>query len=211
MRFAGDVIGDAEFSYDENALANDQLIKDYIVALRANARQWSANTKTRAEVKHANFKPHAQKGTGNARQGCIVAPQYKGGGRVHAPKPKFDQHVKVNRKEKRAAVRSLFVQRGMEEDLFILDEAGIALDAPKTKEMSRFIRTLGKGNKRVLICLPEQREDKLFDNFILSTRNLKNVSVMTISNVNGYDLLVNRAIVLLDSATETFQTMMRGE
>ena len=75
-----------------SANKNLQMIKDYLVAIRANARQWSANTKGRSEVNHTTKKPHPQKGTGNARQGSLAAPQYKGGGRVFGPKPKFDQH-----------------------------------------------------------------------------------------------------------------------
>src|SRR5256885_151263 len=89
------------------AQVNSQLVKDYIVALRANARQWSANTKGRSEVNHSTKKPHAQKGGGRSRQGSLAAPQYKGGGRVFGPKPKFDQHVKINQKERRSAIRAL--------------------------------------------------------------------------------------------------------
>jgi large subunit ribosomal protein L4 len=65
-----------------NAEANGQMVKDYIIALRANARQWSANTKGRSEVNHTTKKPHPQKGGGRSRQGSLAAPQYKGGGRV---------------------------------------------------------------------------------------------------------------------------------
>ena len=94
-----------------NAEANSQMIKDYIVALRANARQWSANTKTRAEVKHTTKKPHPQKGQGRARHGSLVSPQYRGGGRVFGPRPKFDQHVKINQKERKAAIRFLLSEK----------------------------------------------------------------------------------------------------
>ena len=79
-------------------IANPQMVKDYLVAYRANQRQWSANTKSRAEVNHSGQKPHPQKGTGRARQGYLGSPQYKGGGRVFGPKPKFDQNVKMNKK-----------------------------------------------------------------------------------------------------------------
>ena len=94
-----------------DAEANSQMIKDYIVALRANARQWSANTKTRSEVKHTTKKPHPQKGQGRARHGSLVGPQYRGGGRVFGPKPKFDQHVRVNQKERKAAIRFLLAEK----------------------------------------------------------------------------------------------------
>ena len=84
---------------------NKQMIKDYLVAIRKNMRQWSANTKGRKEVQKSGQKPHAQKGSGRARQGCLAAPQYKGGGIVFGPKPKFDQHVRINKKERQACQR----------------------------------------------------------------------------------------------------------
>ena len=108
----GKHLGDVEVNEAlVNAEANGQSIKDYIVALRANARQWSANTKGRSEVNHTTKKPHPQKGGGRARQGSLAAPQYKGGGRVFGPKPKFDQHVKINRKERQAAIRFLLSEK----------------------------------------------------------------------------------------------------
>ena len=81
-----------------------QSIKDYIVAIRKNARQWSASTKVRKEVSHTGRKPHPQEGQGRSRQGDLAAPQYKGGGIVFGPKPKFNMHVRINRKERRAAI-----------------------------------------------------------------------------------------------------------
>src|SRR5690349_7181997 len=93
------------------AEANTQMIKDYIVAIRENQRQWSASTKGRSEVVHTTKKPYRQKGTGNARQGSLVSPQFRGGGIVHGPKPKFDQHVRINKKEKKAAIRALIGEK----------------------------------------------------------------------------------------------------
>src|SRR3990172_8715351 len=91
--------------------AHPQSVKDYLVAIRKNARQWSASTKTRAEIQRTGRKPHPQKGQGRSRQGDLAAPQYKGGGIVFGPKPKFDMHVRINKKERRAAVRSMIVQK----------------------------------------------------------------------------------------------------
>src|SRR6185369_15092888 len=118
--------------------ANSQMIKDYLVALRANARQWSANTKTRAEVCHSGKKPHPQKGTGRARQGYLGAPQYKGGGRVHAPRPKFEQHIRINKKERKAAIRHLLIEKIQENKLHIL--AFEPFQEAKTKRMAEFIK-----------------------------------------------------------------------
>src|SRR6188508_895850 len=116
------------------------MIKDYIVALRANARQWSANTKTRSQVKHTTKKPHPQKGQGRARQGSLVAPQYRGGGRVFGPKPKFDQHVKVNQKERKAAIRFLIAEKLKENRVWLIENT--EMDAPKTKMIAGFLKGL---------------------------------------------------------------------
>jgi large subunit ribosomal protein L4 len=136
---AGKEVG--QVSIDErliNAEANGQMVKDYIIALRANARQWSANTKTRAEVKHTTKKPHPQKGQGRARQGSLVAPQYRGGGRVFGPKPKFDQHVRINRKERKAAIRFLLAEKLKENRVRLIDDT--AMDAPKTSMLAQFVK-----------------------------------------------------------------------
>src|SRR3989344_140823 len=90
--------------------AHSQSMKDYIVAIRNNARQWSANTKRRSEVNHTGRKPHPQKGQGRARQGDLAAPQYKGGAVVWGPRPK-DIHTRINKKERRAAIRYLMAEK----------------------------------------------------------------------------------------------------
>src|SRR5262249_50537758 len=124
------------------------MVKDYIVALRENARQWSASTKSRAEVNHSGQKPHPQKGTGRARQGYLGAAQYKGGGRVHAPRPKFDQHVRINRKEKRAVIRHLIVEKIRENRLHVLQFEEMA--EPKTKKIAAFLKSRNLQGKKVL-------------------------------------------------------------
>src|SRR5277367_1501863 len=116
------------------------MIKDYIVALRANARQWSANTKTRAEVKHTTKKPGPQKGQGTARHGSLVGPQFRGGGRVFGPKPKFDQHVKINQKERKAAIRHLLADKIKENRIWIIENTD--MESPKTKIVANFLKEL---------------------------------------------------------------------
>src|SRR5262245_15753720 len=123
------------------------MIKDYIIALRANARQWSASTKGRSEVNHSTKKPHPQKGGGRSRQGSLAAPQYKGGGRVFAPRPKFDQHVKINKKERQAAIRCLIGEKIRDNKLHIIDST--ELKTPKTKTIASFLKKL-QADKRVL-------------------------------------------------------------
>jgi large subunit ribosomal protein L4 len=194
-----------------NAEANGQMIKDYIVALRRNARQWSANTKGRSEVNHSTKKPHPQKGGGRARQGSLAAPQYKGGGRVFAPKPKFDQFVRINKKERQAAIRSLIGEKIRDNHLYVIDD--IEMDAPKTKSIAEFMKSLELG-KRVLFLgegkyvevetgeetkLVSVRNDK-HGNFIKSARNLPKVAFQLAANVSGYDVIIAHDIVVTKSA-----------
>src|SRR3990172_11505661 len=97
------------------------MIKDYLVALRANERQWSANTQVRSEVNHSGQKPHPQKGTGKARQGYLGSPQYRGGGRVFGPRPKPGlERIRINKKEKRAAIRHLLAEKALGQRIFVL-------------------------------------------------------------------------------------------
>jgi large subunit ribosomal protein L4 len=194
-----------------NVEANSQMIKDYIVALRANARQWSANTKTRSEVKHTTKKPHPQKGQGRARQGSLVAPQYRGGGRVFGPKPKFDQHVKINQKERKAAIRFLLAEKLKENRIWLIEDT--KMDAPKTKTIADFLKGLDMSGRVLILGEGSFTEvetegqvqrvsvrSKKHDNFVKSMRNLPKVNFMLASNTNGYDVMIARDIILTESA-----------
>ncbi len=209
---AGEEIG--QIVVDEcliNAEANSQMVKDYIVALRANARQWSANTKTRAEVKHTTKKPHPQKGQGRARHGSLVGPQFRGGGRVFGPKPKFDQHVKVNQKERKAAIRFLIAEKIKENRIWLIENTN--MDAPKTKTIASFLKGLDI-QKRVLFLGEStfteiKTEEKMqrisiksakHNHFVKSMRNLPKADFMLASNISGYDIMIARDIILTESA-----------
>lgn len=176
--------------------ANGQMIKDYIVAVRENARQWSASTKTRAEVAHTTKKPHAQKGTGNARQGTLVAPQHRGGGRAHGPRPKFNQHVRVNKKERRAVIRALLAEKIRDGRVTVVDH--MQMDAPQTKDVSRFLRT--RGLSRGVLFLGDHKEQ--FDegriHFCKSVRNLAQASFLPATQLSGYDILVAHDLVVTE-------------
>lgn len=194
-----------------NAEANSQMIKDYIVALRANARQWSANTKTRSEVRHTTKKPHPQKGQGRARQGSLVAPQYRGGGRVFGPKPKFDQHVKINQKERKAAIRFLIAEKVKENRVWLINST--EMNSPKTKTVVNFLKGINVQG-RVLILGETTFADietegkvqrisvssKKHEHFIKSLRNLPKAEFMLASNISGYDVMIARDIILTESA-----------
>ncbi len=187
------------------AAVNKQMMKDYLVALRANQRQWSASTQTRAEVSHTKRKPFAQKGTGNARQGFLGSPQFKGGGRVHAPRPKFDQHVRINRKEKRLAIRSLLGEKIKESQAHILEYK--SLKAPQTKILAKFIKTLNLCGKRVLFLA----ENGDYSTLSKSLSNLPKVEFVYFPNVNGYDLALCQEIVILESAVGQLNETLGGK
>lgn len=219
--FEGKELGSVEVSDDlMNAEANGQMVKDYIIALRANARQWSANTKGRSEVSHTTRKPHPQKGGGRARQGSLVAPQYKGGGRVFGPKPKFDQHVKINKKQRIAAIRFLIGEKLRNEKITIIDEHGIT--APKTKAVADFLASQELKNQRVLFvgegqyaefeigefseqfsCPTDQHKC-----FVKSMRNIPKTKFALASNVNGYDLLVASQVVITEKALQEWEAWL---
>jgi large subunit ribosomal protein L4 len=189
--------------------ANSQMIKDYIVALRSNARQWSAHTKSRSEVSHSGQKPHPQKGTGRARQGYLGAPQYKGGGRVGGPRAKFDQHVSINRKEKRAAIRFLLAEKIQNDNLIILEDE--AFKAPKTKKVADFLKGRALFGKKVLIIgnLPEKPK-KADANFFKSLRNIPRAAYIVLDNVSGYDILAHRNIILMEPAVDKLMKILES-
>jgi large subunit ribosomal protein L4 len=197
------------------ASANPQMIKDYLVALRANQRQWSANTKTRAQVSHSGQKPHPQKGTGRARQGYLGAPQYKGGGRAFGPKPKFDQHVRINKKERQAAIKYLISQKLQGQNLHILQCD--ALSQPKTKVFVDFLKSRNLFEKRVLfvgeslISAQTQAGGNGQEIIVKSLRNVPKLSFSALPNMNGYDVVLHQDIVILDSAFDQFLVMLGGK
>ena len=185
--------------------ANSQMIKDYLTAIRANARQWCAHTKSRSEVSHSGQKPHPQKGTGRARQGYLGAPQYKGGGRVGTPRAKFDQHVSINQKEKRAAVRFLLSEKIQGNQLFVLKSS--ALKKPATKKVVDFLASQQIAGKRVLFLGLTSKED---ENFVRSMRNIPKAEFMLVANTSGYDVALTSTIVILEPAVEKFLEILGG-
>lgn len=186
-----------------------QTIKDYAVAMRRNLRQWSASTKGRSEVNHSGQKPHAQKGTGRARQGYLGAPQFKGGGVVFGPKPKFDQHVRINKKERRAAVQTLLSEKYRENQLIAL-----RIDQflePKTSRISRFLQNLN-WTHRALFVLPskqlmnadlqasENPDHINWQALSKSTRNIQKANTAQLINLNAVDLLNAKYVIFEESA-----------
>lgn len=200
--------------------ANSQMVKDYIVALRENARQWSAKTKSRAEVNHSGQKPHPQKGTGRARQGYLGAAQYKGGGRVHAPRPKFDQHVRINRKEKRAVIRHLIIEKIMNNRLHVLQSE--EMREPKTKSVAAFLKSRELTGKKVLFLgdglMIGSKEisstvspTKKYEMFLKSLRNVAGSDFLMMPNVSGYDVIAHQDLIVMDTAIDQLKVILGGQ
>lgn len=205
--------GVGEVSIKEELLdisANAQMIKDYLVAMRANARQWSASTQTRAEVNHSTKKPFAQKGTGNARQGFLGAPQFRGGGRVHAPKPKFDQHVKINRKERRLAIRHLLGEKIKESHAHVLEYA--PLKTPQTKAFAQFLQALQISGKRVLfVAEKSETSSEQYKTLSKSLRNIPKVDFIYLPDISGEDLALCHELIILESVVEDLKETLGGK
>ena len=188
--------------------AHPQSIKDYIVALRHNARQWSASTKVRKEINRTGRKPHPQKGQGRSRQGDLAAPQYKGGGIVFGPKPKFDVNIRINRKERRAAIRTLIIEKIKAGDVHVLEKA--TFKAPKTQTMADFFVHIEKATKRVLVLGESSKEEMGSPhlNLVKSLRNLPKKEYALVPQVNGYELARCHTLVVLDSALDEFLSIL---
>lgn len=188
--------------------AHPQSIKDYIVALRNNARQWSASTKVRKEINRTGRKPHPQKGQGRSRQGDLAAPQYKGGGIVFGPRPKFDIHVRINKKERRAAVRTLITEKIKAGFVHVLQKSD--LKKPHTKKMAEFFGNIPGAEKRVLVLCDTSKEEmgNPHVNLIKSMRNIPKKEYAWLGQVNGYELARCHTLVVLDSALDEFLSIL---
>ncbi len=192
---------------DSDLRAHPQSTKDYIKALRENARQWSANTIDRSQANHSGAKPHAQKGTGKARQGFLGAPQYKGGGRVHTPKPKFDQHVRINKKERRQVISTLLCEK-IENGrlLFLRDDIKQECKTPKTSVFAKFLKTIDM--TKTCLFLVNKRDGDEIVNFQKSLRNLPKVSFQYIENLNGYTVIAHQHIIVVESAKDNLNELV---
>ena len=181
-----------------------QLIKDYIVAIRRNKRQWNANTKVRNEIQCSTKKPHPQKGTGRARQGTIIAPQYRGGATVFGPRTKYNQHVRINQKERRAAIQHLLNQRILNGDVLVLKID--FLEQPKTQLAASYLEAIGIAGKKVLVV--GKSRDPVSEILVKSLRNIPGVSFLPAQAISGYDLLSHQKLIVVEQAVDELQTLL---
>lgn len=168
------------------------LIHDMVRYQLAARRQGTASTKTRSEVSGGGKKPYKQKGTGNARQGCVRAPHYVGGGAAFGPSPR-DYTFKLNRKVKKAALKSALSVRFKEEKMTVLN--ALEVEKISTKGFVEILTRFGISNALVVIEGDNQA-------VMLSARNLPNVKVLRADGVNVYDLMKYRNLVLTEGAVE---------
>ena len=166
---------------------NEAVVHSVLVNFLANQRQGTQNTKTRAEVRGGGRKPWRQKGTGRARQGSIRAPQWIKGGIALGPKPRSYKY-RVNKKEKRLAIKSCLSSKVLEKELVVVDS--LPLKEIKTKEMVNALNNL-KVEGKTLILLPEKNETVQ-----KSARNIKGVKTTLVNTINVYDLLKYKNLVI---------------
>ena len=174
---------------------NDHLVHMAVVQQLANNRQGTQKAKTRSEVRGGGRKPWRQKGTGHARQGSTRAPQWTGGGVVFAPTPR-DYSFKLNKKEKRAALKSALSSRVAENKFVVVDE--LKFDAIKTKDFAKVMSNLGV--EKALVVINDNDT-----NVVMSAKNIPTVKTASISTINVYDILKYNTVVVTKDAVNTIQ------
>jgi large subunit ribosomal protein L4 len=190
----GEEVGQASLELkvakEENAA---HIVHRALVRQMTNARQGTASTKTRSEVRGGGRKPWRQKGTGRARAGSIRSPLWRGGGVIFGPKPR-DYDIKMNKKERRLALRTAFLSRA--NDLIVVEDLATHFQRPKTKELTAALSRWGiSGEEKVLLILPEKQE------FVyLSGRNVPTLKVILADSLNVLDVLAADKIITTATA-----------
>ena len=179
-------LNDAVFGVE----VNEHLVHMAVVQQLANNRQGTQKAKTRSEVSGGGRKPWRQKGTGHARQGSTRSPQWTGGGVVFAPVPR-DYSFKMNKKEKRAALKSALTSKVQDAKLIVVDE--LKFDAIKTKNFATVMSNLNVN--KGLVVLAENDT-----NVVLSARNMADVNTTLVNNINVYDVMNAKTVVLTKDA-----------
>ena len=179
-------LNDAVFGVE----VNEHLVHLAVVAQLANKRQGTQKAKTRSEVSGGGRKPWRQKGTGHARQGSTRSPQWKGGGVVFAPTP-GDYTIRLNKKEKRAALRSALTSRVQDNKFIVVDE--LKFDEIKTKKFQNVMDNLKVSKALVVLADNDQ-------NTVLSARNIAGVKTSQVGSINVYDILKYNTVVATKAA-----------
>jgi len=178
---------------------NDTVLYDAITLTRNSLRQGTADTKTRSEVSGGGRKPWKQKGTGRARQGSTRAPHWYHGGVVFGPHPR-DYDKKMNRKERRLALKSALAYKVINSEMVVIDSFNI--ETNKTKDMVAILNSLN-ATKNTLIVV-----DEITENMILATRNLANVILLEASEINTYDIIAADKMIITENAVKQIEEVL---
>ena len=184
-------LNDAVFGVE----VNEHLVHLAVVAQLANKRQGTQKAKTRSEVSGGGRKPWRQKGTGHARQGSTRSPQWTGGGVVFAPTPR-DYTITLNKKEKRAALKSALTSRVQANKFIVVDE--LKLDEIKTKNFKNVMNNLNVSKALVVLADNDQ-------NTVLSARNVADVKTAQVGTINVYDILKYNTVVATKAAVASIE------
>ena len=179
---------------------NESLIHQAVISFMSSSRQGSAKQKNRSEVRGGGKKPYRQKGTGRARAGTIRSPLWRGGGVTFASKPK-DFSKKINKKMYRAAIKSIFSELVRQNRLVAIEKP--ELKKPKTKEIASFLNEFSLS--KVLIII-----DELDINLYLSARNIPNVDVITVREINPVNLLKPQKVAVTGEALKKIEEWING-
>ena len=174
---------------------NEHLVHMAVVGQLANNRQGTQSAKTRSEVSGGGRKPWRQKGTGRARQGSTRSPQWTGGGVVFAPKPR-DYSVKMNKKEKQLAMKSVLTSKVQDEKLVVVDE--LKMDEIKTKKFVEIMNNL-KAAKALVVT------EDVENNVVLSAKNVADAKTVVVNEINVYDILKYDTLVLTKDAVAAIE------
>lgn len=186
-----------------NIEVNEIVLSEAVRLQMASLRQGTHDTKGRSEVSGGGRKPYRQKGTGNARQGSIRATQWRGGGIVFGPQPR-SYAKKMNKKERRLALKSALAYKLIDKELRVIDN--ISFETPKTKEIMDLFKNLNIVNNKVLVVL-----DELSDNVCLAARNLANVKVIRYDEVNVLDLVSADIMLITEAGLKKLEEVLGNE
>lgn len=200
LDLTGTKVGDLTLSENIWGITpNDAVLYDAITLARNSQRQGTAKTKTRSEVSGGGKKPWRQKGTGRARQGSTRAPQWVGGGTVFGPTPR-SYSKKMNRKERRLALKSALSYKILNKELIVLDNFNV--ETNKTKDMLKVLEAI-KATKNILIVVEE-----LTDNVILATRNIPNVVLLESNEINTLDIIASDSLIITKEAVKQIEEVL---
>lgn len=180
---------------------NDQVVYEHINLFMANRRQGTHATKTRSDVSGGGRKPWRQKGTGNARQGSTRAPHWVGGGVVFGPSANRNYTKKMNKKERKLALKSALTYKANDKDIIVVDK--FEAETNKTKDMLKVLEGLNATGKTLIVTT------ELTENLILATRNIADIKLVLANELNTYDVLYVNKIIITEDAVKYVEEVLK--